>query len=294
MNDTPLNLPPLNVPSLLRQHGLRPHKGLGQNFLVDEAALARIVEAAEIPPSACVLEIGSGPGGLTRRLALAARRVVAVEIDAGLVSILRQVVADFPNVFIYQGDILEVSPTQLLEDAGVGQEDEYLVVANIPYYITSLLIRRLLETQRKPSRLVLTVQQEVVERICAAPGNMSLLSLSVQVYGEPERVARIPAGAFYPPPKVDSAVLRVRLHSQPRIPTESLDAFFQLAKAGFSQKRKTLRNALAGGLRMDPAATAALLETAGVDPLRRAQTLDFKEWGCLTRAYLDLYNEAKT
>jgi 16S rRNA (adenine1518-N6/adenine1519-N6)-dimethyltransferase len=281
-----LNLPPLNVPALLRQHDLRPRKGLGQNFLVDEGALARIVEAAEISPEAYVLEVGAGPGGLTRRLAQAARGVAAVEIDGRLVPILRHVVENFPNVYIHQGDILEVSPAQLLQDAGAKPGDEYLVVANIPYYITSLLIRHLLEAQRKPSRLVLTLQQEVVERICAEPGSMSLLALSVQVYGEPERAARIPAGAFYPPPKVDSAVLRVRLHPQPLIPVGELDTFFHLAKAGFSQKRKTLRNALAGGLRLKPMEAAALLKSAQIDPMRRAQTLDFDEWGRLTRAYL--------
>jgi 16S rRNA (adenine1518-N6/adenine1519-N6)-dimethyltransferase len=152
------------------------------------------------------------------------------------------------------------------------------VVANIPYYITSAVIRHLLESPLKPGRLVLTVQREVAGRITAGPGEMSLLALSVQVYGKPEIVARIPAGAFYPPPKVDSAVVRVDLYPDPLLPDPLLPIFFRLAKAGFSQKRKTLRNALSAGLALPPIEVEALLRSAGVDPMRRAETLSISEW----------------
>ena len=161
----------------------------------------------------------------------------------------------------------------------------YLVVANIPYYITSAVIRHLLESKHAPRRVVLTIQKEVAQRICAQPGDLSLLALSVQVYGRPHITAHIPADAFYPPPKVDSAVLRVDLYPTPAIPPPLLEAFFHLSKAGFSQKRKTLRNALSGGLGWSTAKAGELLQTAGIDPFRRAESLSLDEWHTLTQAY---------
>ena len=206
------SLPPLQVPTLLRQYGLRPDKSLGQNFLIDETALRKISTAAEIQVDDLVLEIGPGLGSLTRHLATAARRVIAVELDEKIIPPLKHVLEPFPHVQIIQGDILAQNPSTLLPESG------YLVVANIPYYITSAVIRHLLETDNKPRRIVLTVQEEVARRICEAPPKMSLLALSVQVYGQPSLVARIPAGAFYPAPKVDSAVVRIDLYDQPQIP----------------------------------------------------------------------------
>ena len=278
--DSAVNLPPLDVPRLLRAYGLTPKKGLGQNFLTDPAALQRVVTAAEIAPGDAVLEIGPGLGSLTRCLAQAARRVVAVELDAHILPALREVLAGQENVSIVQGDMLELDPAALMN------EDGYLVVANIPYYITSAIIRHLLEAAVRPSRLVLTMQREVAERICAAPGDMSLLALSVQLYGQPKAAARIPAGAFYPPPKVDSTVLRVDLFPQSAIPAGQVQAFFKLAHAGFSQKRKTLRNTLAAGLHWPPGRAADLLAAAQIDPQRRAETLSIPEWAVLTRTYL--------
>jgi len=276
-----VSLPPLDVPELLKRHGLRPNKRLGQNFLIDPVALGRIVQIAEIDPQDAVLEIGPGLGGLTRLLAERARSVVAVEIDANLIGPLREVVAGMENVKIVQGDILGLDPAELIEadpeQAGPG----YLVVANIPYYITSALIRHLLEARVQPTRMVLTVQREVADRLTAEPGDMSLLALSVQVYGQPEIKARIPAGAFFPPPNVDSAVVRIDLYPEPRIPAQDLDFFFRLAKAGFSQKRKTLRNTLAGGMRWSKEAAGEALESAGIDPMRRAETLSLDEWARL-------------
>lgn len=270
------HLPPLNVAALLRAHGISPKKRLGQNFLIDDATLTRIVQAAEVPPESSVLEVGPGLGSLTRHLALAARRVVAVELDAGLIPLLESVLRDAPNVEIVQGDMLKIDPARLMG------EDGYLVVANIPYYITSNLIRHLLESERQPSRMVLTIQREVAERITASAGEMSLLALSVQVYGSPRVVARIPAGAFYPAPEVDSAAVRIDLYPQPVIPHQHIHTFFRIIKAGFSQKRKTLRNALSAGLALSGEKTAHLLEAAGIDPRRRAETLALDEWKTLT------------
>ncbi|MFH2102057.1 MAG: 16S rRNA (adenine(1518)-N(6)/adenine(1519)-N(6))-dimethyltransferase RsmA [Chloroflexota bacterium] len=276
---TGLALPPLDIPALLRQHGLRPKKGLGQNFLGDTHALQEIVAAAELNPDDTVLEIGAGVGNLTRYLAIASKLVTAIELDRNLFPILTTVLRPYQNVRLVQGDILDFPPESLMADPG------YLVVANIPYYITSAVLRHLLEASLRPQRVVLTVQKEVAERICAGPGKLSLLALSVQVYGVPNVVALIPAGAFYPPPKVDSAVVRIDISPQAAIPAPLLDMFFRLARAGFSQKRKTLRNSLAAGLRLAPVEIETKLSAAGVDPKRRAETLDLPEWRRLAELF---------
>jgi 16S rRNA (adenine1518-N6/adenine1519-N6)-dimethyltransferase len=281
-----VNLATLDIPGLLRLHGLHPEKSLGQNFLVDEYALEQVVKAAEITPQEVVLEIGAGLGSLTRYLATYAHSVVAVELDRKLIPPLVQVVGQYANVQVVEGDILAYDPTQL-----VSQQD-YVVVANIPYYITSALLRHLLEARVPPKRLILTVQREVARRICARQGDMSLLGLSVQVYGHPEIITHIPASAFYPPPKVDSSVLRIDLFASPLIPAPELELFFLLIKAGFSQKRKTLRNALSGGLRMPSAMAEALLIASDIDPMRRAETLDIAEWHHLSTHYIAQLHQA--
>ncbi len=284
--DDSVSLPPLQVQDLLRRYGLKPDKHLGQNFLVDPTSLQRIVEVAEIQDNDVVLEIGPGLGSLTRYLALAAKKVVAVEIDANLIPPLKDVLDQYSNITIVHGDILELDPRELIN------ESSYLVVANIPYYITSAVIRHLLESEEKPRRMVLTVQLEVAQRICAEPGDMSLLTLSVLVYGDPQIAALIPAGDFYPSPKVDSAVVAIDLYSKPRIPAQHLDTFFQLAKSGFSQKRKTLRNSLSSGLHLSPSQTEGLLHTAEIDPRRRAQTLSIEEWDRLVENYMKKYKKS--
>ena len=269
-------IPPLNAANLLKRHGVRAHKGLGQNFLQDPLALEEIISAAQIQPTETVLEIGPGLGSLTRYLAASAKEVVAVELDLNLLPLLKAVLTPYPNIRLIHGDILKLSPKDLIT------EKDYLVVANIPYYITSAVIRHLLETEVKPRRIVLTLQKEVAERICAKPGDMSLLALSVQVYGNPRIAARIPASAFFPEPKVDSAVLCVDIYSATLIQPELIDTFFRLIKAGFTQKRKTLRNSLSSGLHISPMAAADLLTSAGIDPQRRAETLSIEEWQVLS------------
>lgn len=282
------SLPPLHVTKLLQRYGLRPDKRLGQNFLIDPASLEKVVEAGAVGPEDAVLEIGPGLGSLTRLLAQRARQVVAVELDHDLLAPLQEVLAGFDNVRIVEGDILSFDPAALM--GGVEQE-RYLVVANIPYYITSAILRHLLQARLKPDRMTLTVQQEVAERILAGPGDMSLLALSVQVYGRPRIAARIPAGAFYPPPNVDSAVIRLDLYPQPLIPETDLDTFFHLARAGFSQKRKTLRNSLAGGMHWPAQTAGEILQAAGIDPRRRAETLSLEEWDRLVQVTLQMGKE---
>jgi len=276
----PPPIPPLNATELLKQYGLRADKRLGQNFLQDPYALEKIITAAEIHPTDTVLEIGPGLGSLTRYLAASAQKVIAVELDDRLFPPLEAVISPYDNIQLVHGDILDIEPKEIIE------QQDYLVVANIPYYITSAVIRHLLESNPRPRRIVLTIQKEVAERICAGPGDMSLLALSVQVYGQPRVAARIPAGAFYPAPKVDSSVLVVDIFPAPLIPTELLDIFFLLIKAGFSQKRKKLRNSISAGMRQSPAETEKLLLAADIDPQRRAETLSLEEWGKLSEKFI--------
>ena len=273
-------IPQLDAYAVLRRFGLRAEKSLGQNFLQDPFALETIASAAEIQPTDTVLEIGPGLGSLTRYLAVSAREVIAVELDVKMLAPLKAVIAPYKNVGVVHGDILKLSPQELIT------EKDYLVVANIPYYITSAVIRHLLESENKPRRIVLTIQKEVAERICAKPGNMSLLALSVQVYGKPRIAARIPSGAFFPVPKVDSAVLCVDIYPSPQIPNELIKSFFKLIKAGFAQKRKTLRNSLSSGLHISTTEAADLLTHAGIDPMRRAETLSIEEWEKLCKLIL--------
>ena len=267
---------PPDVHKLLKKHHIKPSKSLGQNFLTDQESLQRIVQIAQINQRDIVLEIGPGLGNLTYLLAACAKEVAAVEIDPNLIPILESVFADAGTVHIIHGDILNIRISEII------QEPEYVVVANIPYYITSALFRHLLEAENRPARMILTVQHEVAERICARPGEMSLLALSVQVYGSPEIRAKIPASAFYPQPEVDSAVVRVDLFDTLPIESGQLDLFFRLAKAGYSQKRKTMRNSISAGMAWSKENTSAYLTQAGIDPQRRAQTLSLTEWITLT------------
>lgn len=272
-------LAPLPVQTLLREHGLQPRKSLGQNFLVEDTYLQRIVAAAQVSQADEVLEIGAGLGSLTRYLAEVAGRVCAVEMDSRFMAILNQVLKDFSNVTLVNADIMEMRPQEWMHVPG------YLVVANIPYYITSALIRHLLEAPLKPRRIALTIQKEVAQRVCAQPGDLSLLALSVQVFGAPRVALHIPAGAFYPSPKVDSSLLLIDLYPEPLLPDEDLRIFFALAKSAFAQKRKMLHNALAGHPGLGSEGARQLLESAGIQPERRGQTLSMEEWGRLVREY---------
>ena len=271
----------MNVRRLLKQFDIQPRKGLGQNFLADQRALQRIVEAAELGPEDIILEIGPGLGTLTRLLAESAKKVIAVELDQRLVEVLKQTLADLPNVEIVHGDVLELNPADLLE----GQKAcfQYKVVANLPYYITSAILRHLLTAEVRPRLMVVTVQLEVAQRIIAQPSDMSLLAVSVQFYGRPRIVARIKASAFYPSPQVDSAVVRIDLDDHPVVEVDDADSFFEVVRAGFAQRRKQLRNALAAELLLPASEVAQALSRAGVNPSRRAQTLSIEEWARVWR-----------
>jgi len=274
-----------SIPALLRAHDFRPRKDLSQNFLTDPNALERIVAAADLQPDDAVVEVGAGFGNLTRLLAERAGRVVAVELDGRLVEILREQLATLPErsqriVQVMHGNVLE------MVDFGFPHRG-FKVVGNLPYHVTSAVLRHFLEQEPRPRLMVVTVQREVAQRIVAKPGKMSLLAVSVQLHGEPRIVSRIPAGAFYPPPKVDSAVVRIEVVDRPSV-LEAADledaAYFRVVRAGFGQKRKTLRNSLSAGLGMAPAAVERALASAAVDPRRRAETLSLEEWAEVTSA----------
>jgi 16S rRNA (adenine1518-N6/adenine1519-N6)-dimethyltransferase len=260
--------------TILDQYSLQPKKSLGQNFIYDENVLARIAAAANLQPADNVLEIGPGLGSLTRHLAQAAGRVLAIELDDRLLPILQGQLADLPNVEIVHADILAVDPADWFNDT------PYKVVANVPYYITGAILRHLLGGRSKPTLMVMTVQKEVAERLTAQPGDMSLLSVSVQFYGRPTIVEEIKAGAFWPRPDVDSAVIRIDLQDRPLLSIAAEAAFFRLVKAGFSQKRKQLQNNLRGLGYSQEAINNALL-AAGVDGRRRAETLSLEEWAAV-------------
>ena len=265
-------IPPLDATAVLKRFHIRADNSLGQNFLQDTTALENIILAAEIQEDDCILEIGPGLGSLTRYLALSAKEVTAIELDPDMLAPLRAVLTPYQNVRVVHGDILKTAVSEIIH------KPDYLVVANIPYYITSAVIRHLLESDPKPRRIVLTIQKEVAERICAKAGDLSLLALSVQVYGKPGIAAIIPADSFHPAPKVDSAILRIDIYQESLIPNELLKTFFNLIKAGFGQKRKTLRNSLSSGLHIKTTEAESLLTAAGIDFMRRAETLSLDEW----------------
>ncbi len=274
-----MNLPGLDIPPLLKRYGITPKKSLGQNFLISQSSLKRIVTIAKLSREDVVLEIGAGVGNLTRLLAAHASKVVAVELDNRMLLPLEEVLGEFGNVEIVQGDIMK------LRLDGLGLVAGYKVVANIPYYITSALMRHLLESKPQPGSMVVTVQSDVAKRMCAVPDGMNLLALSIQVYGSPQIVGNIPSASFYPPPDVDSSIVSIQMFAEPFLPTEQLEILFRITKAGFSQKRKTLRNSLSGGLRLSTGDAGKLLEESGIDPMRRAETLSLSEWKTLTDKY---------
>jgi 16S rRNA (adenine1518-N6/adenine1519-N6)-dimethyltransferase len=291
-------LTPGLVRGALRSLNLRPTRGMGQNFLVDAHALEQIVAAADLHPADLVIEVGPGLGVLTWELVHRVDHVLSVELDRRLAARLRDEFAPTIDpqragaLHIVQGDVLELPPSDLFAQARARWPDappHYKVVANLPYAITSPVLRHFLEQQPPPHTLVVLIQWEVAQRIAATPGSMSLLAHAIQMYAEPEIVARIAASSFVPAPAVDSAVLRLRTRSAPAVAVDDIDAFFRLIKAGFLHARKKLSNALPGGLKAlhEPYTAeqvAAALSEAGIAPERRAETLSLDEWQAIYRA----------
>jgi 16S rRNA (adenine1518-N6/adenine1519-N6)-dimethyltransferase len=289
------------VRAALRHLAMRPTRGMGQNFLVDAHALQHIVAAAALDPGDLVVEVGPGLGVLSWELLQQAGQVVAVELDKRLAARLEAEFAatlapeQAARLHVVQGDVLRLPPPMLLQQAGLlatpgaAAVPPYKVVANLPYAITSPVLRHFLESSAPPRLLVVLVQWEVAQRIVAEPGSLSILAHAVQMYAAPEIVARVPAGSFEPPPAIDSAVLRLHVRPTPAVQVADLADFFRVLKAGFSQPRKKLSNALPGGLRALGEAgqrdtAVAALQAAGVAPERRAETVTLDEWAAIYRA----------
>ncbi|HXY73760.1 MAG TPA: 16S rRNA (adenine(1518)-N(6)/adenine(1519)-N(6))-dimethyltransferase RsmA [Dehalococcoidales bacterium] len=259
----------------LKEHELYARKGLGQHFLVDDGVLKQILDTAELSQDDVVMEVGSGLGVLTEELVKRAGRVIAIELDLNLARLLKQNLCEYKTLFVVNEDVLETEPAVLLTFVG-GQH--YKVVANLPYYITSAVMRHFLEATVKPVSMVVMVQEEVARQITAQPGEMSLLAVSVQLYGEPRIVAKVPASAFYPAPNVGSAILKVDVFPEMPLPASDIEGFFKIVKAGFSANRKQLLNSFSHGLGIEKQAALVLLDKSGIDPKRRAETLTIEEW----------------
>ena len=262
---------------MVSSHG--PKKSLGQHWLKDPEILADIAEAAELTDDDVVLEIGPGLGTLTSRLLARANSVTAVEFDADLA---RKLPGQFPGkkLTVVNQDILQFDLNQLPKN--------YKVVANVPYYITSKIVEKLMTVENKPSLAVLLVQKEVAERIAAEAGNMSILSVSVQIFAEAELDIEVPRQFFTPPPKVDSQVVVLRTRNNPLITPEDQRDFFRIVKAGFSAKRKKLRSSLSGGLGIDKSVAEELLKNAGISPDARAEDLAIEDWKKLLKEWRNL------
>lgn len=254
-----------------------PKKSLGQNFLRDDAVIARIVAAAEIGPDSAVVEVGPGEGVLTEPLARAAGTVIAIEVDGDLVAPLVARLAPYPHAHVEHADVRRVHLRDLLDRYGI---TAYSVVANLPYYITSSIVRFFMESATPPTHLVLMVQREVAERILAGPGDMSILAVAVQYYGDVAPVCDVPRTSFFPAPKVDSAVIRITHHGVRTTPAQD-KVFFRAVRAGFSARRKMLAGNLANSFHMDKDAARAMLADCGVAPTARPQELSVDQWRAL-------------
>ncbi|MDO8505487.1 MAG: 16S rRNA (adenine(1518)-N(6)/adenine(1519)-N(6))-dimethyltransferase RsmA [bacterium] len=290
------------VKVLCIKFGIRPSRDRGQNFVIEPRAIERMVEAAEISPEDSVVEIGPGFGVLTSELAKKARKVVAVEVDTNVIGAAKYMLEEYKNVDLVHADILKMSNERLVEllqtppnlpserggndsisppfQGGVrGGPIPYKVVSNLPYSITSKVLRKFTECEPRPTCAVLMVQKEVAERVCAAPGAMSMLSVAVQYYGKPEIIAFVDRDAFYPQPEVDSAILKIHIsHNTYHISQEEEKRLFQIVRIGFSSRRKQLQNNLTAGLHISREQAFEALGRVGLPEEVRPQELSVDNW----------------
>lgn len=250
---------------------------LGQNFLRDGSVLEKIIEASGLKEGDFVIEIGPGEGVLTEKLASYVKKVIAIELDGKLSQSLAEKFKNNKKIEIINGDILKINLPEILK---LNLSENYKVIANIPYYITSPIIRLFLEQIRQPQKMILMVQKEVAERIAAQPGKMSILAVAVQYYSSAEVLFAVSRKSFLPAPEVDSAVIKIILKN--KFNKEKDKKFFRIVRSGFSAKRKTLLNNLSNGLQIDKKEVLKKLKTAGLSPAARAQELDIKDWERLT------------
>jgi 16S rRNA (adenine1518-N6/adenine1519-N6)-dimethyltransferase len=318
-----------SIKQLLQKYNAAPLKQMGQNFLISAGVLKKIIEAADLNGGDTILEIGPGLGALTAELAKHAKKVIAIEKDRKFVEILKETMKDYKNAEVLEGDILKFPISPASPELGRGRaniqfpiksqisnvknQKTYKLIANLPYYIASPVIRKFLEAEKPPKEMILMVQKEVAQRICASPPNMSLLAVAVQFYAKPEIISYVSRGSFWPSPKVDSAILKITPYkhviANPNVESKTKqsrsitivaghqqnrhahapkaaslamtlfrDNFFAIVKAGFSSPRKQLKGNLSKKLNLGPAGAAALLKKAGIEPEQRAETLSVEQW----------------
>ncbi|MCD1261899.1 16S rRNA (adenine(1518)-N(6)/adenine(1519)-N(6))-dimethyltransferase RsmA [Paenibacillus athensensis] len=278
---------PRMTKEILNRHGLVLKKSLGQNFLIDQNILHKIVSAAGLSPDKGALEIGPGIGALTQQLAKQAGRVLAIEIDQRLLPILNETLAVYPHASVVHGDVLKQNLPELFREHFAGVEG-VSVVANLPYYITTPIIMRLLEEKLPLENIVVMIQKEVADRMAARPGTKDYgsLSIAVQFHCEPELVTIVPRTVFVPQPNVDSAVIRLRVRKTPPVEVSDEAFFFEVVQASFVQRRKTLYNNLSARFytKETKAALEPLLHGCGIEPSRRGETLSMEEFARVTEA----------
>jgi 16S rRNA (adenine1518-N6/adenine1519-N6)-dimethyltransferase len=272
---------------LLRRYDIRMKKSLGQHFLIDDTVLEKILDAAALTPEDTVIEVGPGLGLMTAELAKRAGWVIAIELDNYLATILTETM-QAENVVVVNEDVLGTDPAALLKGSAPHfplQLRSYKVVANLPYYITSPVLRHFLEAPIKPTTMVVMVQKEVAKTIVAEAGDRRVLSIAVQFYGRPSIVADVPAASFFPPPEVASAVVKIDVYNKLPVAVDDVAGFFKLVRAGFRAARKQVANSLAQGLNIPKEEALNLLEKAKIDPQRRAETFTLEEWATLYKVY---------
>jgi 16S rRNA (adenine1518-N6/adenine1519-N6)-dimethyltransferase len=267
--------------SLLIKHGIWAKKNLGQNFLVDEKAFDKIIEVADLKSTDNIIEVGPGTGFLTERLIKNVKHVTAVELDRDMIRVLESRFDGVKNLELVNEDILKYE-LRRRGNVSAPSKSVYKVVANIPYYITSPLLKHFLQADHRPSYMVVLVQKEVAEKIVGKTGK-SLITIETQLFGRPEIVGIVPASSFYPAPKVDSAILKIEVYKKPLVPAAQFDDFLRLVKFGFSQKRKMLSNTLSAGLHIKSSEMSVILKKAGIDPNLRAENLEIGDWGRLAK-----------
>lgn len=288
---------PTRTKEIIRKHGFSFKKSLGQNFLIDMNIMNRIVQAADLDEHTGALEIGPGIGALTEQLARQAGTVAAVEIDQRLIPILGEVLAPYENVSVVHGDVLKVDLPQLFTDR-FSTMDKVSVVANLPYYVTTPIMMRLLEERLPLKNIVVMIQKEVAERMSAKPGGKEFgsLSVAVQYFSEPEIVCTVPPTVFIPQPNVESAVIRLKVREKPPVEVKDEQRFFEVVQASFTQRRKTIWNNLkvryAGELGSD--ALQGALAAANIEQSRRGETLSLQEFASLSDAITAAYNNASS
>jgi 16S rRNA (adenine1518-N6/adenine1519-N6)-dimethyltransferase len=269
---------PKTIKEIFEKNNIKPNKILGQNFLIDKNILDKIIKASDLKPTDIVLEVGPGIGTLTQELAKKTKKVFSVEKDQLMLSVLKETLKDYKNIKLINQDILKFEISDLFKNSKI---KNYKIISNIPYYLTSPLIRKFLESENQPKEIILMIQKEVAQRICSNPPKMSLLSVSVQFYAEPKIISYVSKNCFWPAPKIDSAIIKITPFGSK--PSLDPNLFFKIVKAGFSQPRKQIAGNLSKNLKLPKTQIDNWLIKNNIKPNQRAETLYIEDWKNLTK-----------